>query len=107
MFFWISHFLYQKFISKLIIKRKSKHKWVFYIEFDFFRSYDLTAYMGIFKDKVDVIYRSDFNKKNRANIQNLILEKNSRYKYDKKIQNRIIILLVFCLIAGVALTLIK
>jgi len=63
--------------------------------------------MGIFKDKVDVIHRSDFNKKNKADIRNLILEKNSRDKYDKKIQNRIIILLVFCLIIGVALTLIK
>ena len=63
--------------------------------------------MGIFKDKVDVIYRLDFNKKNKADIRNLILEKNSRDKYDKKIQNRIIILLVFCLIIGVALTLIK
>ncbi len=62
--------------------------------------------MGIFKDKVDVIYRSDFNKK-KADIRNLVLEKNSRDKYDKKIQNRIIILLVFCLIIGVALTLIK
>ena len=91
----------------MIIKRKSKHKCVFYIEFDFFRSYDLTAHMGIFKDKVDVIYRSDFNKKNKADIRNLVLEKNSRDKYDKKIQNRIIILLVFCLIIGVALTLIK
>ena len=78
----------------------------FYIEFDFFRSYDLTAHMGIFKDKVNVIYRSDFNKK-KADIRNLVLEKNSRDKYDKKIQNRIIILLVFCLIIGVALTLIK
>ena len=63
--------------------------------------------MAIFKDKVDVIYRSDFNKKNKADIRNLILEKNSRDKYDKKIQNRIIILLVFCLIIGVSLTLIK
>ena len=63
--------------------------------------------MRIFKDKVDVIYRSDFNKKNKADIRNLVLEKNSRDKYDKKIQNRIIILLVFCLIIGVALTLIK
>jgi hypothetical protein len=63
--------------------------------------------MGIFKDKVDVIYRLDFNKKNKVDIRNLVLEKNSRDKYDKKIQNRIIILLVFCLIIGVALTLIK
>ena len=62
--------------------------------------------MRIFKDKVDVIYRSDFNKK-KTDIRNLVLEKNSRDKYDKKIQNRIIILLVFCLIIGVALTLIK
>ena len=46
-------------------------------------------------------------KKNKADITNLILEKNSRDKYDKKIQNRIIVLLVFCLIIGVALTLIK
>ena len=63
--------------------------------------------MGIFKNKVDVIYRSDFNRKNKVDIRNLVLEKNSRDKYDKKIQNRIIILLVFCLIIGVALTLIK
>ena len=63
--------------------------------------------MGIFKDKVDVIYRSDFDKTNKADIRTLVLEKNSRDKYDKKIQNRIIILLVFCLIIGVALTLIK
>ena len=62
--------------------------------------------MGIFKDKVDAIYRSDFNKK-KADIRNLVLEKNSRDKYDKKIQNRIIVLLVFCLIIGVDLTLIK
>ena len=63
--------------------------------------------MWIFKDKVDVIYRSEFNKKNKADIRNLVLEKNSRDKYDKKIQNRIIVLLVFCLIIGVGLTLIK
>ena len=70
-------------------------------------SYDLTAHMWIFKDKVDVIYRSEFNKKNKADIRNLVLEKNSRDKYDKKIQNRIIVLLVIFLIIGVALTLIK
>jgi hypothetical protein len=63
--------------------------------------------MGIFKDKVDVIYRSDFDKTNKADIRTLVLEKNARDKYDKKIQNRIIILLVSCLIIGVALTLIK
>ena len=63
--------------------------------------------MGIFKDKIDVIYRSDFNKKNKVDIRNLVLEKNARDKYDKKIQNRIIVFLVFCLIIGVALTLIK
>ncbi len=53
--------------------------------------------MGIFKDKVDVIYRSDFDKKNKADIRTLVLEKNSRDKYDKKIHNRIIVALVFCL----------
>jgi hypothetical protein len=63
--------------------------------------------MGIFKDKVDVIYRSDFDKTNKADIRNLILEKNSRDKYDKKIQNRIVVILFFCLIIGVGLTLIK
>ena len=63
--------------------------------------------MEIFKDKVDVIYQSDFNKKNKVDIRNLVLEKNSRDKYDKKIQNRIIVFLFFCLIIGVALTLIK
>jgi len=63
--------------------------------------------MGIFKDKVDVIYRSDFDKKNKADIRTLVLEKNARDKYDKKIQNRIIVILFFCLIIGVGLTLIK
>ena len=63
--------------------------------------------MGNFKDKVDVIYRSDFDKTNKADIRNLILEKNSRDKYDKKIQNRIVVILFFCLIIGVGLTLIK
>ena len=63
--------------------------------------------MGIFKDKVDVIYRSDFNKKNKADIRTLVLEKNARDKYDKKIQNRIVVILFFCLIIGVGLTLIK
>ena len=43
--------------------------------------------MGIFKDKVDVIYRSDFDKTNKADIRTLVLEKNARDKYDKKIQN--------------------
>jgi len=63
--------------------------------------------MGIFKDKVDVIYRSDFDKTNKADIRNLVLEKNARDKYDKKIQNRIVVILFFCLIIGVGLTLIK
>jgi hypothetical protein len=63
--------------------------------------------MGIFKDKVDVIYRSNFDKTNKADIRTLVLEKNARDKYDKKIQNRIIIALFFCLIIGLALTLIK
>ena len=63
--------------------------------------------MRIFKDKVDVIYRSDFDKTNKADIRNLILEKNSRDKYDKKIQNRIVVILFFCLIIGVGLTLVK
>ena len=62
--------------------------------------------MGIFKDKVDVIYRSDFDKKNKADIRTLVLEKNARDKYDKKIQNRIVVILFFCLIIGVGLTLI-
>ena len=63
--------------------------------------------MGIFKDKVDVIYRPDFDKKNKADIRTLVLEKNARDKYDKKIQNRIVVILFFCLIIGVGLTLIK
>ena len=63
--------------------------------------------MGIFKDKVDVIYRSDFDKKNKADIRSLVLEKNARDNYDKKIQNRIVVILFFCLIIGVGLTLIK
>jgi hypothetical protein len=63
--------------------------------------------MGIFKDKVDVIYRSDFDKKNKADIRTLVLEKNARDKYDKKIQNRIVVILFFCLVIGVILTLIK
>ena len=63
--------------------------------------------MRIFKDKVDVIYRSDFDKKNKADIRTLVLEKNARDKYDKKIQNRIVVILFFCLVIGVVLTLIK
>lgn len=63
--------------------------------------------MGIFKDKVDVIYRSDFDKTNKTDIRSLVLEKNARDKYDKKIQNIIVVILFFCLIIGVGLTLIK
>ena len=63
--------------------------------------------MGIFKDKVDVIYRSDFNKKNKADIRTLVLEKNARDMHDKKIHNRIIVALISCLVVGLALTLIK
>jgi hypothetical protein len=63
--------------------------------------------MGIFKDKVDVIYRSNFDKTNKADIRSLVLEKNARDKYDKKIQMRIIVILFICLIIGVGLTLIK
>jgi hypothetical protein len=63
--------------------------------------------MGIFKDKVDVIYRSDFDKTKKADIRTLVLEKNARDKYDKKIQNRIVVILFFCLLIGVGLTLIK
>ena len=70
-------------------------------------SYDLTAHMGIFKDKVDVIYRSNFDKTNKTDIRSLVLEKNARDKYDKKIQNRIVVILFFCLIIGVGLILIK
>ena len=61
--------------------------------------------MGIFKDKVEVFYRSDFDKKNKTDIRTLVLEKNSRDKYDKKIHNRIIAALIFCLIVGLGLTL--
>ena len=63
--------------------------------------------MEIIKDKVDVIYRSDFDKTKKADIRTLVLEKNARDKYDKKIQNRIVVILFFCLIIGVGLTLIK
>jgi hypothetical protein len=63
--------------------------------------------MGIFKDNSEVFYRSDFDKKNKANIRTLILEKNLRDKNDKKIHNKIIVALIFCLIVGLALTLIK
>jgi hypothetical protein len=63
--------------------------------------------MGIFKDNSGVFYRSDFDKKNKADIRTLVLEKNSRDKYDKKIHNRIIVALIFCLVVGLALTLIK
>jgi hypothetical protein len=63
--------------------------------------------MGIFKNNQDVVYRSDFDKKNRADIRTLILEKNARDEYDKKIQNRIVVALSFCLIIGLALVLIK
>ena len=63
--------------------------------------------MGIFKNNSEVFYRSDFDKKNKADIRTLVLEKNSRDKYDKKINNRIIVALIFCLVVGLALTLIK
>jgi hypothetical protein len=63
--------------------------------------------MGIFKDNSEVFYRSDFDKTNKADIKTLVLEKNARDKYDKKIQNRIVVILFFCLIIGVGLTLIK
>ncbi len=63
--------------------------------------------MGIFKDNSEVFYRSGFDKKNKADIRTLVLEKNSRDKYDKKIHNRIIVALIFCLVVGLALTLIK
>jgi len=63
--------------------------------------------MGIFKDNSEVFYRSDFDKTNKADIRTLVLEKNERDKYDKTIQNRIVVILFFCLIIGVGLTLIK
>jgi len=63
--------------------------------------------MGNFKDNSEVFYRSDFDKKNKADIKTLVLEKNARDKHDKKIHNRIILALIFCLIAGLTLTLIK
>ena len=50
--------------------------------------------MGIFKDNSEVFYRSDFDKKNKADIRTLVLEKNSRDRYDKKIHNRIIVVLI-------------
>jgi hypothetical protein len=63
--------------------------------------------MGIFKDNLEVFYRSDFNKKNKADIRTLVLEKNARDMHDKKVHNRIILALIFCLVVGLALTLIK
>ena len=63
--------------------------------------------MGVFKNNQEVVYRSDFDKKNRADIRTLVLEKNARDEYDKKIQNRIVVALSFCLIIGLALVLIK
>ena len=63
--------------------------------------------MEIFKNNQDVVYRSDFDKKNKADIRTLVLEKNARDQYDKKIHNRIIIALSFCLIVGLALALIR
>jgi hypothetical protein len=63
--------------------------------------------MGFFKDNSEVFYRSDFDKKNKVDIRNLVLEKNARDKHDKKIYNRIVIALFFCLIIGLALALIK
>jgi hypothetical protein len=59
--------------------------------------------MGIFKDNSEIIYRSDFDKKNKANITTLILEKNAREIHDRKIQNRVIIVLFFFLIIGLVL----
>jgi hypothetical protein len=63
--------------------------------------------MGIFKDNSEIFYRSDFDKKNKVDIRDLVLEKNARDKHDKKIYNRIVITLFFCLIIGLALALIK
>ena len=63
--------------------------------------------MSMFNDNSEVFYRSDLDKKNKADIRTLVLEKNARDKYDKKIQNRIVVILFFCLIIGVGLTLIK
>ena len=62
--------------------------------------------MGIFKDNSEVFYLSDFDKKNKADIRTLVLDKNSKNKYDKKIHNRIIVALIFCLIIGLTLALI-
>jgi hypothetical protein len=63
--------------------------------------------MGIFKDNSEVFYRSDFDKKNKADIRTLVLEKNARDMHEKKIHNRVIVALIFCLVVGLALTLIK
>lgn len=63
--------------------------------------------MGIFRDNSEVFYRSDFDKKNKADIRTLVLEKNARDMHDKKIHNRIIVALIFCLVVGLALALIK
>ena len=63
--------------------------------------------MGIFKNNSEVFYRSDFDKKNKADIKTLVLEKNARDMHDKKIHNRIIVALIFCLVVALTLTLIK
>jgi hypothetical protein len=61
--------------------------------------------MGIFKNNLEVFYRSDFDKKNKADIRTLVVEKNSRDKYDKKFHNRIITTLIFCLAVGLFIAL--
>jgi hypothetical protein len=63
--------------------------------------------MGTFNDNSEVFYRSDFDKKKKADIRTLVLEKNARDMHNKKIHNRIIVALIFCLVVGLALTLIK
>jgi len=103
----IPFFYIKSLYLNLLPKQKTKTSAFFKIEFDFFHSYVLIVKMSMFNDNSEVFYRSDLDKKNKADIRTLVLEKNARDKYDKKIQNRVVIFLFFCLIIGVALSLIK
>jgi hypothetical protein len=61
--------------------------------------------MDFFKKYSEVLYRFNFDKKNKVDIRTLIIEKNSRDKYDKKFHNRIITTLIFCLAVGLFIAL--
>jgi len=61
--------------------------------------------MNFFKKDQEVIYRPDFSKR-KADIRELVLEKNSYDQFQKKIQTKIIIILFLFLVAGLAIALI-